>query len=126
MSHVFDVIFNDTILNKTIPDTQKDRFYQSNKRRLDYELLKKENSYIFTSLAVGLKKEDIKMLVSNKHLIVSSSKKDNNKYFVSELNYKVFIGESIDKEKIKANLETGILEITLPLLEDKKDFKISF
>jgi HSP20 family molecular chaperone IbpA len=129
MNHVFDVIFNDTLYNKLMLEqsTQKDMTCQSNKRRFDYELVKKENKYVFTSLAAGLKQEDIKMSVSNKYLIISStpdSSKEN--YFKTSLNHKVFIGEIINKEKIKASLEMGILKIILPLSEDKKDFKINF
>jgi len=90
-----------------------------------YQLKSEKDKVVFTAEAMGLSKEDIEMSIKEKHLTVTSKNTDKSP-FVSRLNYTVYIGDNIDREKVNANLERGVLTIDMPLQESKKDFTIKF
>jgi len=83
------------------------------------------------SLAVpGLKKDDFKINVDGNMLIISSEKEatteDKEKKFTrKEYSYSSFsrsftLPEEINKEKIEAKYEDGVLKLTLPRKEEAK------
>lgn len=83
------------------------------------------------SLAVpGMKKDDFKIDVEGNMLTISSeketTKEDKDKKFTrKEYNYSSFsrtftLPEEINKEKIEAKYEEGVLKITLPRREEAK------
>tara|TARA_B100001287_G_C22627308_1_gene503235 strand:+ start:635 stop:1024 length:390 start_codon:yes stop_codon:yes gene_type:complete len=88
-------------------------------------LKNEKDKVVFTAAAMGLVKDDIEMAIKDKYLTVFSKNKDKSQ-FVSNLRHKVYVGDSIDKDKVSANLDRGILVIDMPVQENKKDFKISF
>ena len=79
--------------------------------------------------APGLKKEDFKISVDSNILTVSSEKEHkteekNENYTRKEYNYASFcrsisLPEDIDKEKINANYQDGILNIRIPRMQEK-------
>ena len=88
-------------------------------------LKNEKDKVVFTAAAMGLVEDDIEMAIKDKYLTVFSKNKDKSQ-FVSNLRHKVYVGDSIDKDKVSANLDRGILVIDMPVQENKKDFKISF
>ena len=90
------------------------------------------NEYIIEVAAPGMKKEDFKLHYENGRLTISSEHKDekeDNKsgdYTRREFSYQSFqrsftVPETqIDGEKIAANYNDGILNITLPKREEVK------
>ena len=89
-------------------------------------VLKEKDRFVFESEAMGLLKEDIEMSIKNKYLVVKSKKSCKKTKMFSEIDCSVYVGDNIDKEKVSAELEKGVLVIVLPFIESKKDFEISF
>ena len=74
----------------------------------------------------GMKKDDFKIELIDKVLIISSENSnsiENDNMRLNEFNYSSFqrsfrIPESVDLDKIKANYKNGILKIKLPKKKD--------
>lgn len=84
---------------------------------------------------LGIEKEDIKIKVKNGNTleITNVDKKDENeskkKYLVKKLTRKKFrveilIGDKFDIDKLSASISKGLLNITIPISETKKDKEI--
>lgn len=80
----------------------------------------------------GFKKEDIKISLQDNYLKVEGrideEKEDKNKnYWRKEIKKGSFVRviplpREVDVKKAKANLKDGVLKVTLPKLEETKDF----
>ena len=90
-----------------------------------YRLKNEKDKVVFMAEAMGLVKEDIEMSIKDKHLTVTSKSSDKSP-FVSRLSHTLYVGDNIDRDKVSANLERGVLTINMPLQESKKDFTIKF
>lgn len=83
-----------------------------------------KDHYLVAMSAPGLKKEDFKIDVDGDVLAISSQKEESReevdvKYTRKEYNYTSFsrsfnLPEGVDKEKIVAKYEDGMLKITVP------------
>jgi HSP20 family protein len=81
----------------------------------------------------GLKKEDVKVTVKDGVLVIKGEKKQEEKtegknYHRIERRYGTFsrsftLGDHVDAENINANFENGVLSLTLPKVEVRKDEK---
>ena len=91
----------------------------------NYRLKNEKDKVVFMAEAMGLVKEDIEMSIKDKHLTVTSKSSDKSP-FVSRLSHTLYVGDNIDRDKVSANLERGVLTINMPLQESKKDFTIKF
>ena len=91
-------------------------------------------SFVVEIAAPGLGKEDFKIEVEEDMLKISSEKatqQEENKdsqYRKREFNYESFersfkLPENIEIDKIQAKYENGILNVTLPKMEEKKVLK---
>jgi HSP20 family protein len=81
----------------------------------------------------GLEKEDLKIGVENGHLTISGEKKveseEGKEYFRRERFYGKFsrtfrLPDTVDTERIKANLTNGVLRISMPRKEEAKPKQI--
>ena len=96
-------------------------------------VIENEKDYKVEVAAPGMNKEDFNIhLNENQELVISVEKntqneqKEEKKYLRREFSYTKFqqafqLPDNVDKEKIGAKVENGVLEITLPKLapEDK-------
>jgi HSP20 family protein len=93
--------------------------------------ISEEKDHYMVSLAVpGLKKDDFKIDIDGNMLIISSEKEQNKedkdkKYTRKEYSFSSFsrsfsLPEEINKEKITAKYEEGVLKISLPRNENVK------
>lgn len=86
--------------------------------------------YLVSLAAPGLKKNDFKIDVDGNMLTISSEMEENKeekdkKFTRKEYNYSSFsrsfsLPEEINKEKIEAKYEDGVLKISLPRTEEAK------
>lgn len=86
-----------------------------------------EDSYRIEFAVPGMKKEDFKISADGEKLTISAEAKSeteiqNEKYSRKEFGFQSFqrtfsLPETIDTEKISANYEAGILNVTLPKKE---------
>jgi HSP20 family protein len=96
------------------------------------------NEYIVKAELPGLKKENVQIEVWTNELLLTAKseveKEERGKTYLhrerafSTFRRRIGFGESIDTEKVSANMAEGILEIKLPKLEpipEKKPKKIS-
>lgn len=98
------------------------------------DIYEKEGKYILEMDVPGFKKEDINMELENGYLKVSAEKtldsdeKENKKYVRRERHSftkcerSFYIGD-VSEEDIKAKFKNGILEISVPKEEKKKEDK---
>ena len=102
-------------------------------------VIESENAYKVELAAPGMTKEDFNVRIDeDNNLVISMEKKSENKeekkdgrYLRREFSYTKFqqtmiLPENVDKEKISAQVENGVLAIELPKLKEeeiKKDQK---
>jgi HSP20 family protein len=93
-------------------------------------ILEQQNEYIVSLAVPGMKKDDFKIDVDGNLLTISSekeeSKEEKEKRFTRrEYSYSSFsrcftLPEEVNKEKIEAKYEEGVLKIALPRREEAK------
>ena len=122
IDNIFDDFFNDAFLMPTV-------FSAGNYMRADIK--EKENEYIIDVEIPGVKKEEIKLDLSDDDdvLTVSVEKKEETKdegtdYIRKEIKYgaysRSFYVPGIKEDDIKAKYDNGVLTITLPKAEEAK------
>lgn len=93
-------------------------------------ITEQKNDYLVSLAAPGLKKDDFKIDVDGNMLTISSEKEEtkeekDKRFTRKEYNYSSFsrsftLPEEINKEKIEAKYEDGVLRISLPRKEEAK------
>ena len=93
-------------------------------------ITEQKDDYLVSLAAPGLKKEDFKIDVDGNMLTISSEKEDSReekdkKFTRKEYSYSSFsrsftLPDEINKEKIEAKYEDGVLKISLPRREEAK------
>ena len=109
-----------------LDDIINSNLQNSTRKAKNYSLIKKDNNVNFTAITPGFDKNNISMKIDNKHLIVTGKLEEKTSLVNNEVYYKVYVGDDIDKSNVSANLDKGILKITMPISEDKKEYKINF
>ena len=110
-------LFNDIFENDWMPKT--------NNTAPAINVSEVENGYQVEVAAPGMTKDDFQIYLADEdHLVVSIEKKDetkeeNKKYLRREFSYSKYqqamvIPENVDREKISASVNDGILTIELP------------
>ena len=115
----------ENIMNDTICPRGKKGAYNFKTSTSKYDVKKEKDAIIFRAEAMGLKKIDINMSVKNKHLIVKSNN-ENKDLFASRIDCSVYVGDDISLPDVTAELDFGVLTITLPIKESKLDTTINF
>ena len=95
----------------------------------------RKEDYLVSMAAPGLKKEDFKIDVEGNMLTISSEKEEENeekdeKYTRQEYSYSSFersftLPDEVNKDKIDAHYQDGVLELVLPKKEEAKKMAIS-
>ena len=95
----------------------------------------RKEDYLVSMAAPGLKKEDFKIDVEGNMLTISSEKEEKNeekdeKYTRQEYSYSSFersftLPDEVNKDKIDAHYQDGVLKLILPKKEEAKKLKIS-
>lgn len=87
-------------------------------RRL-FEIEEDDNKYVLHLELPGFKQEHLDVTIQNDSLTVKAEK--DKYYFVKT----IVIPKGVDKDKVEAKLEDGILTLTLPKQEEAKPRKLS-
>lgn len=98
-------------------------------------ITERKDDYLVSLAAPGLKKEDFKIDLEGNMITISSEKEEENeekdeRYTRQEYSYSSFersftLPEEINKEKIDAHYQDGILNLVLPKKEEAKKMAIS-
>lgn len=97
------------------------------------DIYEKEGNYIIEMDVPGFKKEDINMELDDGYLKISAEKtdsdEDSDKKYVrrerhcySKCERQFYVG-NVSEENIKAKFNNGILEVSVPKKEEKKETK---
>ena len=120
----FDEDYSPTILNNLF---QFPTFNTTSMIRPIHDIIENEKEYVVDVQLAGIKKEDISIAVEKNVLTIKAERKkiDDLKYNRKEsyvgMYYKSFtLPDSVDEENICASLNDGVLNITIPKLEDAK------
>lgn len=92
--------------------------------RPSVDVIENEKGFEVDVAVPGIKKDEIKLDISNNELMISGERKSkreesNEKYHLGEIRYGKFsrtfrLPENVDKEKIEAKFEDGILKVYIP------------
>jgi HSP20 family protein len=98
-------------------------------------ITEKKDDYLISMAAPGLKKEDFKIDVEGNMITISSEKEEENeekeeRYTRKEYSYSSFersftLPDEVNKDKIDAHYQDGVLELVLPKKEEAKKMAIS-
>ena len=98
-------------------------------------ITEQKDDYMVSLAAPGLKKEDFKIDVDGNMLTISSEKEEKKeekeaRYTRKEYSYSSFercftLPDGVNKEKIEAHYENGLLKLVLPKKEEAKKLAIS-
>ena len=124
-------LFSDFIDNTWMPKT--------NATAPAINVAETKKDYIVELAAPGMSKEDFNIQINEDNDLVIKMEKKNEaqednktatRYLRREFSYCKFmqtliLPEDVDKKKIAAKVENGILTITLPKIEEKEETKVS-
>ena len=79
---------------------------------------KEDGGYSASVELPGYNKETLSIKVENGNLLVVRSGKEDEK---DKILYRLELSNDVDRKKIKAKSEDGILRLSLPKLEEKKN-----
>lgn len=112
-------------------DMFKDPFFKGENKLMKTDIKENESSYIIDIEMPGFEKENIKIEVEDGYLNVLASineDKDNNEgeylrkeRYYGECSRSFYVGDNIEVEDVKANYKNGILKLTIPKKEIKKE-----
>ena len=98
-------------------------------------ITERKEDYLVSLAAPGFRKEDFKIDVEGNMLTISSEKEEENeekdeKYTRQEYSYSSFersfaLPDEVNKDKIDAHYEDGILKLILPKKEEAKKMAVS-
>jgi HSP20 family protein len=98
-------------------------------------ITEQKESYLISLAAPGLKKDDFKIDIDGNMLTISTEKEERKedkeeKYTRQEYSYSSFersftLPDEVDKDKIEARYEDGLLKLALPKKEEAKKISAS-
>lgn len=116
----------DTLFNTTLADVMGNDYTVTNP---SVNIVENENDFTMQLAAPGLEKTDFQIQVENDHLVISVEKKsekeetEKGKFTRREFNYSAFkrsffLDDKVNRDKISAAYENGVLKVTLPKKEE--------
>ena len=112
-------------------DMFKDPIFKHENTIMKTDIKENETNYIIDIEMPGYDKDNIKIEVEDGYLNVHASENINKddtegnyvrreRYF-GECSRSFYVGDSVEVEDIKANFKNGILKLTVPKKEEKKE-----
>ncbi len=117
---IFDAFFNDSEINNN----------SASFTNPDFNVYENEKEFVIEAAVPGLEKKDFKIEVNENILNISSEKEikessNNQKYYHFGFRYGSFkksysLPDNVNKEKISANYDQGILTLLIPKTKETK------
>ena len=127
--------FFEDFFNKPLLDLFDSGFPSRTMNMPAVNITERKDDYLIAMAAPGLKKEDFKIDVEGNMLTISSEKEEENeekeeRYTRKEYSYSSFersftLPDEVNKDKIDAHYQDGVLELVLPKKEEAKKMAIS-
>lgn len=99
---------------------------QSYNKLNPYKLFEESGNIIFKCLAPGINKEDINIAFDKKKLLLKSTPDKGDKDFKTSFDDAISLYKTIDVENSFAELDMGILTVTMPINKSETKKKILF
>jgi HSP20 family protein len=100
----------------------------------DFEVKETPDAFVFKADLPGVKEEELEVSLTGNRLVVSGRREserreENERYYASERSYGSFtraftLPEGIDGDKVRAQLESGVLTLTVPKRPETQPKKI--
>jgi HSP20 family protein len=95
-----------------------------------HDIIENEKEYVIEAMLAGIKKEDVTVDVNERRLSIEAERKEvkDLKYnrkesFTGKYKRSFILPDDADADNITANLEDGVLTVSVPKLEQPKDTK---
>ena len=120
----------DNWMNFSFPDVDKELYGKHAKNMMKTDIRDVDGNYELEIDLPGFKKENVKIQLKNGYLNIQATreekKDDKGKYvrrerYTGTCNRSFYVGSSIKHEDIHAKYENGILHVTFPKEETKKE-----
>tara|TARA_B100001094_G_scaffold311517_1_gene347263 strand:+ start:606 stop:1007 length:402 start_codon:yes stop_codon:yes gene_type:complete len=98
----------------------------SSANTLSYSLKEIDGNLIFDCIATSITKENLSITFKDRKLCVKTIDELKDLSYFKPVNISLPLRKDIDVKSSFAELENGVLKITMPLKEDYKEKKISF
>lgn len=122
----FNDFFNDNYNNVVLRRKDKNENFK-NSIDTKCNIYKKEDSFIFNLYLPGFSKDDFKIDIENGVLTVSGELNLDNKDYIhqeysqlTKFKRSFSLPDNINIERVDANYESGILKVSIPVLEERK------
>tara|TARA_E500000331_G_scaffold358184_1_gene423258 strand:- start:744 stop:1106 length:363 start_codon:yes stop_codon:yes gene_type:complete len=91
-----------------------------------YKSYVEENNLVFKCLAPSYEKKDLDITIESKTLEIKSLKEKNDHDFYFNVNNKFKLYKEVDTKKTYADLDKGILTITMPIKKSSQKTNVNF
>lgn len=139
MDRIFDEYFNRNLLRSLIPNFSRihDLWGTYEMRSPSIDIIDREKDILIRAELPGVDKKDLDVSVSDNLLVIKGTSKyessnEKNDYYNSEIKKGTFsrslsLPSNVDATKIKASLNNGLLELTIPKIgkTKRKTIKVS-
>lgn len=129
LNQVFDHFFTDLGLTRRSEQAGQNRMTPA------LDIYEDEKKWTVHTELPGVKKEDIKLETQGNHLVISGECNRKSEYKENNVRYQerrygsfsrtVPLPEDVDKSKINAKYENGVLEVTIPKSAEASPKKIT-
>ena len=122
--------------DKDFRNTEKKLYGKNAGHIMKTDVKEKEDSYVLEMDLPGFEKDEIQISLDDGYMTINAVKgldkdekeKDSGKYirrerYVGSCSRSFYVGENITEEDIKAEFKHGILKLTVPKKEPKKEIK---
>jgi HSP20 family protein len=125
-----------SLFDKFVDDFFKDDQVQDNQRTMAIDILEEENKFVIEANLPGFKKKDVKININNNELIIEAKKEEKKEEkkgsycrcerYQGSYRRVLSLNDEVDKNKIEAKFEDGVLILDIPKKEPvpSKEIKI--
>ena len=112
-------LFNDPFFNtfESVFETLNNSFTKSNSI-----VDKMDDGYKLTILVPGLTKDDLKIIIKDRKIIIKHESEEND--FIKKFSKSFFLSEDVIENKISAEVKNGVLTIFLPTKDPESIEKV--
>lgn len=132
-------IFGEDLMDEWMDDFDRDffemntPFYGKVANVMKTDVRETDSAYEVAVDLPGFRKEDVKLSLDNGYLTISASGKHNNdkkdsdgklirkERYAGSVTRSFYVGDAVTKDEVHAKFEDGVLRITLPKHEAKKE-----
>ncbi|MBQ6655385.1 MAG: Hsp20/alpha crystallin family protein [Erysipelotrichaceae bacterium] len=130
---LFDDLFDTDYFDRAMKNTERKLYGHRAKNEMKTDVRENEDSYDIIMDLPGFKKEEVKIALEDGYLSISANKgleeddKDKKGRFIRQERYygtmsrSFYVGKQVKHEDIRAGFENGVLTISVPKIEMKKE-----